>query len=323
MCSYSTARASAISLPSSPPVMPLTLPFGVALLGRQHADHPDEPAEREHLDAVLGIAALRGPDGPAEADEVLGHLHAELLGRHHVPDLVQRDRADDAEEEQHHPQRRRSAGSSLSVLLVLVPWCRRPRSRWRGRGTRRPPRVRRRRPTIPQERVRRRLANTAATTSAIPRKPSRPSQNACTGDLVGGVVEGGADAAVPAGLDRQPEQRERPRRRPARTARTGRRSSRPPARRPATRSGQPERQADRQPHVGRRHLRDASTRRWNSTMEWITDCGCTTTSMSSYGDVEEQVCLDDLETLVDQGRGVGGDHRAHVPGRVGHRLLRA
>src|SRR5690349_7156502 len=41
-----------------------------------------------------------------------------------------------------------------------------------------------------------------------------------------------------------------------------------------------------------------------------------------HRDVEEQVRLDDLETLVDQGRGVDGDHRPHRPGRVGQRVLR-
>ena len=41
------------------------------------------------------------------------------------------------------------------------------------------------------------------------------------------------------------------------------------------------------------------------------------------GDVEEQVRLDQLEALVDQRRGVDRDHRAHVPGRVGERLLGA
>jgi hypothetical protein len=39
------------------------------------------------------------------------------------------------------------------------------------------------------------------------------------------------------------------------------------------------------------------------------------------GDVEEQVRLDQLQPLVDQGRGVDRDHRAHVPGGVGQRLL--
>ena len=72
-----------------------------------------------------------------------------------------------------------------------------------------------------------------------------------------------------------------PRRRAARTATTAPRSSRPRAA-SATRSGQPEGQA-----IGSRMsggdacaMVDPST---NSTMEWITDCGWTTTSMSSYG----------------------------------------
>ena len=38
-------------------------------------------------------------------------------------------------------------------------------------------------------------------------------------------------------------------------------------------------------------------------------------------DVEEQVRLDHLEALVDQGRGVDRDHRPHGPGRVVQRLL--
>ncbi len=39
------------------------------------------------------------------------------------------------------------------------------------------------------------------------------------------------------------------------------------------------------------------------------------------GDVEEQVRLDDLEALVDQRRGVGGDDPAHREVGVGERLL--
>ena len=38
--------------------------------------------------------------------------------------------------------------------------------------------------------------------------------------------------------------------------------------------------------------------------------------------VEQQVRLDQLQALVDQRRGVGGDDLAHVPGRVGERLRR-
>ena len=40
----------------------------------------------------------------------------------------------------------------------------------------------------------------------------------------------------------------------------------------------------------------------NSTIEWMTDCGWTTTVDPVDGDVEEQVRLDHLEPLVDQGR---------------------
>ena len=61
----------------------------------------------------------------------------------------------------------------------------------------------------------------------------------------------------------------------------------------------------------------------NSTIEWTTDCGCTTTSMRSNADAEQQVRLDQLQALVHQRGGVDGDDRAHVPGRVGERLLRA
>ena len=39
-------------------------------------------------------------------------------------------------------------------------------------------------------------------------------------------------------------------------------------------------------------------------------------------DVEQQVRLDELQALVDQGRRVGGDQLAHVPRRVGQRLRR-
>ena len=60
----------------------------------------------------------------------------------------------------------------------------------------------------------------------------------------------------------------------------------------------------------------------NSTIECTIDCGCTTTSMRSYGDVEEQVRLDDLEALVHEGRRVRRDDGPHVPGGVRERLGR-
>ena len=67
----------------------------VARARGEHADHPDVAAERNHLDAVLGLAAAPGPHRGPEADHVLGHPHAEPLGRHEVTDLVQGDRRGD------------------------------------------------------------------------------------------------------------------------------------------------------------------------------------------------------------------------------------
>ena len=54
----------------------------------QHADELDVAAQPDGLDAVFGLPALERPDLGAEADEVLGYLHAELLGGDHVPELV-------------------------------------------------------------------------------------------------------------------------------------------------------------------------------------------------------------------------------------------
>ena len=38
----------------------------------------------------------------------------------------------------------------------------------------------------------------------------------------------------------------------------------------------------------------------NSTIEWMTDCRCTTTSMSVEADAEQQMRLDHLQPLVHQ-----------------------
>ena len=58
-------------------------------------------------------------------------------------------------------------------------------------------------------------------------------------------------------------------------------------------------------------------------MPWTIDCGCTTTSMRSYGEAEQEVRLDHLEALVHQRRRVDRDLRAHVPRRVRERVGRA
>ena len=79
------------------------------LAGREHADHRDVAAERDGLDAVLGLALAEREQRLAEPDHVLGDLDAEQLGGNEVPDLVQADRQgeadhhdDDAEDEEQH-----------------------------------------------------------------------------------------------------------------------------------------------------------------------------------------------------------------------------
>ena len=59
----------------------------------------------------------------------------------------------------------------------------------------------------------------------------------------------------------------------------------------------------------------------NSTNECTMLCGCTTTSMRSYGQAEQKVRLDDLERLVGQRGAVDGDLAAHLPRRMPERVL--
>ena len=63
-----------------------------------------EPAQRDGLDAVLGVAQLvgppRGPQRRAEADEVAAHLHPGGARHPHVPAFVQRHRHQDGQREQ-------------------------------------------------------------------------------------------------------------------------------------------------------------------------------------------------------------------------------
>ncbi len=69
----------------------LRLVGDVDLFHPGHAGDLDEAAERQRLDPVLGLAPEEGPERGAEAQEELGHLHAELLGRQEVPQFVQHD----------------------------------------------------------------------------------------------------------------------------------------------------------------------------------------------------------------------------------------
>ena len=164
-------------------------------------------------------------------------------------------------------------------------------------------------------------SSASATTSAIadPRDP--PVEERLDRDLVGRAQPGRGAC-----------------RRPARPRRRGRGTGTPPGR--AARSRAAERRSSRcapngvvEP-VRVRRGRSRSGRRmsgiesWamvapsvNSTIEWTTDCGCTTTSIWSYVDAEQLVGLDHLEALVHQRRRVDGDLRAHRPGRVRQRVV--
>ena len=117
-----------------------TMPAGRAAPGREHADHADVAAERDGLDAVLGLAALPGPDRRAEADHVLGHADAEPLGRDQVADLVQGDGhrdADDDGEDAEHVQQDRHPGPLRGRRAARLASAREP-SQCRSRALARP-----------------------------------------------------------------------------------------------------------------------------------------------------------------------------------------
>ena len=59
----------------------------------------------------------------------------------------------------------------------------------------------------------------------------------------------------------------------------------------------------------------------NSTMECTIDWGCNDHLDGIQRYPEEQMRLDQLQSLVHQRGRVDGDHRAHVPGRMRERLL--
>jgi len=60
-----------------------------------HPQDADVTAERQRLDAVLGLALAHRPEPRAEPQEVLGDLHPRRLGDEEVTELVQHDHEDD------------------------------------------------------------------------------------------------------------------------------------------------------------------------------------------------------------------------------------
>ena len=84
-----------------------------------HPDDLDETTGRDGLDAVLGLALLARPDGPPEADEELGGLHAEQLGRREVARLMQHDRREQGHDEDGNAEQ--EAHPAVSPLFGAVP----------------------------------------------------------------------------------------------------------------------------------------------------------------------------------------------------------
>src|SRR6202451_1209138 len=76
---------------------------------------PKKGADRQALDAVLGLAARGRPQGRPEADEELGGLHAELLGSQEVPGLVQDHRDQDGHHEDDHTEQETHPAVSPSL----------------------------------------------------------------------------------------------------------------------------------------------------------------------------------------------------------------
>ena len=283
----------------------------VAWRRRQHPDELDVAAERDRLEAVLGLAAPGRPDGAAEADEVLRDLHAELLRR----DTCGRPRA--ARSRRRRRRRtpaRRGRRAAIGHRGGLLRRCWRSATRSRARGAcpgvggedvvdgevAAPPRVRR---------GPRRTRSIVGTMSV---NRISPGEERLDAHLVGRVVDrrGGAAGARP---PRAPAvRRGTPRRRAGRTPRSRGGSSRPPARRRAPGRGQPSPSAigiiiDGGLACDQRRAVDELDHR-------VHHRGGVHDHLDPVErHAEEQVRLDDLEPLVDQGRGVDRDHRPHRP----------
>ncbi len=226
---------------------------------------------------------LRGPDRRPEADEELGDLHAEHLGRDEVPPLVQHDRDEQRHDEDGDAQQE-AHPATLPSSMPRPPRDARGAPRWQPVLTAR-------------ARAHRSAARTSARVTASPARPigfrdylrhgvHDPGEREPAGHegghahLVGGVVDGGrGPARLPGGAgDARP--RETPPRRAARRSRCARSDQSMAGAAPGTRSGQPSASA-----IG---IRMSGGLAWaivdpsvNSTIEWMTDCGWTTTEILS------------------------------------------
>ena len=207
--------------------------------------------------------------------------------------------------------RRQSSPSPVVPSSALRCRC------WPGPAPSSPRRAPRRRRTAPRaSRPRRRVLGAQCPQCAV--KAVFPSSEGGDGLLVRRVVDRGQAAAGLTGLAREAARPGTCRRRAARTSRRSGSAKSQAGRRPATRSGQPSAS-----EIGSRMsggLACASVEpSANVTIEWIDRLRVHHHVDPLVGHAEQQVGLDQLEALVDQGRRVDRDHRPHVPGRVRHR----
>src|SRR5690606_1074193 len=206
-----------------------------------------------------------GPQGGSEADEVLGDLDAEPLGGQEVPDLVERDgdeQPGDEDEDADGEAHRRSTSSRARLRAqVSVAWT-----------------VARSRPSAGAPSC---SVSTCSRMSVMARNPSRPARKAATHSSLAALKAAGwvTEAAAAWRASRTPRKV---------SSSSGSKvqlvasSQRHGAIARCGRAGH-----DSASAIGRRMsggeawaMVEPST---NSTIEWTTDCGWTTTVMSSVG----------------------------------------
>ena len=144
--------------------------LALALLGRRdHADDADVAAERDRLEAVLGLAAAPGEDRRPEADHELRHPHAEPAGPEEVAGLVEADREEQPDREGDDPQDREKDPAQLQPPAMTPRAC--SRAHFSAAST-----------SSTQVGAPRSGASSRvrATRSTMPRNDSRPATNAAT-----------------------------------------------------------------------------------------------------------------------------------------------
>ena len=233
------------------------------LLVRVHPGDLHVAAERDRPDRVLGLAAPAARDQRREEQREALDAHADRLGRGEVPELVQDDQRGEAEErEQPSSCVHRLTSSPATVARLGVGVVERLEAVHAARAGRR--------------------SSVSSITVGDAQEGQPPAEERVDGDLVGGVEHARRRC-------RRPRAASRARRRQGNASSSGARrsASRPrrgraaaPGRRRA-RGGAARRRSARACRGGRGGR--ARRRRRACTSAWTIDCGCTTTSMRSYG----------------------------------------